>query len=479
MNNRVNDDEQSIVSCAGDDSSFISLVETTNAFAAIFEFSQGTGPKTIWEIGTSQLQSFDSFRYFVINTPIPDEIFTRSQTTIISTFENINFIAIYKMLFDIQARGFTRIIAFVVGHLNNEVIQNIYHTYLDRMKELMNEFQKSTLKNVEHDLKKYALELNKTFEITNDQILEQRRSELKKYLNFFNVDISNEEDIEVVPKDIKFFTTINNDLRRISELTNFNEVFLPKFEKLYNDIIEMPYDGNVDSKANFIEPKVAIKFGVKDTFPELIKFIKNLNDEDKLSEKDNLIVDAIFHGEIFYHCAYSILSGSPLVIICNNPKLSDYIYKRLSFLIPFYKDGYVKNQKTIKPLECLRYSIVITEKLEIDENISLNVLNLIKYTYTGEKCPNNSFIRKFKNSEINYSYNVFFKMLYLNLKTESNNLLSKMSEISKSETFKTIKDDEPIHRYWIISYFNQQKLKPILTFQNMQNKNAKEISIFS
>ena len=190
MNNRVNDDEQSIVSCAGDDSSFISLVETTNAFAAIFEFSQGTGPKTIWEIGTSQLQSFDSFRYFVINTPIPDEIFTRSQTTIISTFENINFIAIYKMLFDIQARGFTRIIAFVVGHLNNEVIQNIYHTYLDRMKELMNEFQKSTLKNVEHDLKKYALELNKTFEITNDQILEQRRSELKKYLNFFNVDIS-------------------------------------------------------------------------------------------------------------------------------------------------------------------------------------------------------------------------------------------------------------------------------------------------
>ena len=70
-------------------------------------------------------------------------------------------------------------------------------------------------------------------------------------------------------------------------------------------------------------------------------------------------------------------------------------------------------------------------------------------------------------------------MLYLNLKTESNNLLSKMSEISKSETFKTIKDDEPIHRYWIISYFNQQKLKPILTFQNMQNKNAKEISIFS
>ncbi|KAH0790865.1 hypothetical protein GPJ56_005286 [Histomonas meleagridis] len=482
------DDAQSFFSTVTEDSSFLSTSETTQFYSAIFEYAQGKPPQILWDVGIPQFKSLDSFKFYIASTPFAsqDEVFILKPTIILSSYENFHYIALYTQLFDIEARGFSRSIAYVIVHQSSEMIQNIYYTHLQKMVDLINSLQRKTIESASHDLSIYALQLEKTNEKypENEPLFKSKLKELQLYLDCFNVKI--DRTLQAEPKDVEFFSIIRNDLRPIFDITNFTGEFSKRFEDLHNEVSNLSFNGHVSSLGNYRESNPKICFGA-DNFPAFVAQMKSFSDEEKLTSNDEAIFEAVFRSEVFYHCSFSILSGKTLCIISTKNKLASYICERFSICIPFYKDNYIRIMPgTIESIDCLRYSIVVAEKINQQKGINLNVLDLDNLIYSGEKCPINSFIRKFDINDRTYSYNIFFKTLFLKLKTKSFAFMMKLAELgeqknlqkdkifSKSESGFT-KDDEPILRYWILSYFNKSNLRPIYNGCAVEQPKAGEV----
>ncbi|EAX89787.1 hypothetical protein TVAG_366910 [Trichomonas vaginalis G3] len=173
------------------------LFQDLGYYAAMYEFAQGSFPKTLWESGTMTTCQPNEFKLFIVNTPIASAFsdFSTNVSTFISSFKGMHFFAIYFQIFDIDARGFTRPLMFVIAHTNSDLISKVYMGEKERILKMIKNMQSPTIKSFPEDLKKYYASIMlavKKLE-PGDITLSQKVNELKRILEIFKISEVNEE----------------------------------------------------------------------------------------------------------------------------------------------------------------------------------------------------------------------------------------------------------------------------------------------
>lgn len=469
---------------AVDDHSIIAMPNMKSCHAAIYEYTQFGYPETIWECGSS-LFEHDEFKQFVITSPVSSNSFDfyGEPVVILSTYERIHYVAVYTEILDIQARGFSRAIVFVIANISSDLINNIHYIYYDKILELIYLLRKKPEIDFKHDLREFAGSLLKLINADNEQNrqqLESKYSELKSILERFSIDPIKAEESK--NRDIDYFIQIRHKLRDIRNLINFNELEMV-FDHFIEDIDMMPYKGNLSSHATYQETRPNINFGgigTELTYPEAVNTIfinnyDNLNDYDSDGSEEFFSLRDFVKKNVFDFCVYSLLAGHPLVIISNNLEAAARLGERFTIFCPFFKksDFCVRNQIGIS--DCIKYGVVVTQDLIEDADKELIcVLDLDKQIYCGDSCPSNSIVKRELGKIAEKSESLFILHQLLSLKKIGNLLMNVLAEFSmekirgREKLLLVLKgngfarEDEPIVRYIIYAYFNKTNCRTII-----------------
>lgn len=457
-----------------DDSSLLS--SNGGIYAAIFEFSQASFPNTIWEYGSYEVSSHNSFKLYVVNTPVNScsSDFNTEPSIIISSFEGSSYIAAYIQLFDAEARGFARTIIFTIATSSFEVITKIHSMYYDELINIMKLMQKPSLDNFPKELKSFAKALNhvQKLEDFKNVAINSKMDELKTILKLFNIE--NYEDADFVERPVEYFTIINNKLRTIQTLIHLDEIS-DKLKKFIDSLPTTPYLTNIVVESDFIESNLTIDFGGSSNFRGFggfPVFAQRTLTIDETSSQYSLI--NFSKNNIFFFIGFTLLSGQTLIIRSNDLALGESFAKRLLFLVPFFRPEHFLVCDSISPEKSLKYSIVVTKSLTGDAKHVASVLDLQLDYYAGDGCPPSSIVWKVLGKSTDVSEKAFILHMLIKLKECAANFVMKLSEMAdiKSITPDSLlndlkaygfsKDDSPILKYWIAAYFNKDKLKPIL-----------------
>jgi hypothetical protein len=462
-----------------------SVITTTgNFYSAIYEFAQGSYPNTIWEHGTMINTNQENFKLLVVNTPVNSltSSFSTTPVTVVSSFEGISYIAIYFQLFDIEARGFTRTVIFVLAHANLEILSKIRIKYSNELVEFIKRMQEPSVKSFPGDLLSFAKSLKLIQEKTKESnsFIDSKMNELKYILDEFGIhDVTSEGAEE---RTVESYTIINNNLRSINELSNFNTI-VDEIECFVDSLPTTKLLANILSDINFYESDLSIDFGGTSDFinEEGFSFftfdIMNMEFVADDSDVTKYSLISFLRNNIFYFLAFSLLSGQTLVIRTENKEIGKVLAKRLTVLCPFFRQRDLVVCDEIEPTQALKYSIVVARKINGEFKNIINLLDIDVGYYTGDGCSPTSFVYGILGKCCCISESAFVLDLLCKLKAAATDFiitLSSSDAILKSpdsllsslkETGFT-RDDFPLLKYWTHAYFNKDNLKPIL----MNNK---------
>jgi len=452
------------------------LTSNVSFYCAIYEFCQGSFPKTIWECGTPYVTNPDSFKLFIINTPVTSCLsdYSEQTATMISSFENLNFIAVFFQVFDVEARGFTRSTVLVIAHSSYDVIIRTNHVFHNQILDFAKMLQSNSLKLFPSELKRYATSLKKSIDSSNGSknSLVSKMDELKTILTKFDIGEINTKNAEIHPDE--YFLVISNDIRPLEKLIDLDSIY-PEIENFIYGLPNTRLSSAIVSDSIIKESPPSISFGPsKDNFSisEMPSLVFNSLDQGE----EDYYLGNFLKNRLFFSCAYVLLSGQTLCIKSSSFECGLKLAKKFKFLCPFYREEHLSLFETITPRECLPYSIVITHRIEGETRSIINVLDLDTDLYTGDMCPPSSFVWQLgKCSDVSES--AFILHVYSKLKDLSTSFVLALSESSleirdspdylmnKLKDVGFSKEDTPILNYWIKTCTNQQKLKPVL-FKN-------------
>ena len=456
------------------------LFTNTHFYGALFEFCQGTLPHTIWEDGFASVSNYDYFKLFLVNGQAPYaplSIENPEPTVVVSTFENLSYIAIYSFILDIEAKNFVRPIVLVFANMNPDIISNVNFLYLNKMINFIKEFTKSASNLFPNDLKDYANSLLKCIEQNpkRAQQLQKKMDQVKQLLDLYNVkDIDPKNGYNKPPE---YFLLVHNDLRPLQKLTNLAYISA-QLDHLLSNLPTTLLCSSIASHADVVESDPRFTFAGVDKFHGFstlaFKLFSHNYEDDRYSIRS--FVKTPPEG-VFKYCAFTLLSGQPLIIVSENTDVAVSLANKFSVLVPFFRDEYLVVLKEATTSFCLKYAIVVLQNLIRDESCEyVSVLNLDKNFYQGEMCPQNSFVMTKLTKLVTVSERAFLISLYSELKRISTDFVMKLAmEANKTENnpdklFKALKDvglekdDEPIFKYWLNCFFNKTRCKPILRF---------------
>lgn len=450
------------------------LQSTSGIYAAIFEFSQASYPKTIWEYGSLVLNNNDGFKLYVVNTPVNScsSDFNTEPSIVVSSYEGISYIAVYTQLYDAEARGFTRTIIFTIAMLNFDTITKLHSKYYNKIIEIIKIIQSPSVEKFPLELKQFARSLSRIQEQENNknQIINSKMEELQRILKLFKIE--KYDDVEYIERPLEYFTIINNALRPIEELIHLEDI-RPKLEEFVDSLPYNSFLANIDTESSFVESPITIDFGGSSNFRGFGGFPAFALRSMHLQACPYSLVK-FSKNNVFFFIGFTLLSGQTLIIRSNDISIAKPLAERLIFLVPFFRPEYYKICKTITPEESLKYSIVVTENICGDAKHLASVLDLQSDYYAGDGCPPSSIVWKVLGKSTNVSETAFILHMLMKLKDCAACFVMKLAEVSgvKALTpdsllndlraFGFSKDDAPILKYWIASYFNKDKLKPIL-----------------
>lgn len=251
-----------------DDESFALNFEDKQFFSALYEFSQGLGPVQIWTFSNSN----ESLMRFIVNTPPPDLASNSTYnygeriTNVISKFEDFHYIAIYSQVLDCQARGFARSIVLVVANQSPEIIKYVNEAYIDELTKIIDHIYKNSYELFLNEIQGYTISLLKTTEATKSHQLKSKFEELKIYLSNFGINVENiindhqqHQNADQISsknkngeiKDESFFTTIDNNLRSIREITDFNYSIIDDLQNLVSNLPITETSAAISAHINF------------------------------------------------------------------------------------------------------------------------------------------------------------------------------------------------------------------------------------
>lgn len=453
--------------------------KNSELYAAIYEFAQGSCPDIIWETGNIDGSDNKKNDFFlsVVNTPTNVQLSTLNSPPAIvsSNFQNVQYIALYINILDSQARGFTRPIVLVFAYSgdtrNGNFMESLLCLHRKEFLDLAETLQKKAYDIFPSELKNYAIQLRNA--LSNDdkyKTLHSKFEELQRILPV--VGITNLEDENLVQTEINpdSFNRINNDLRPIKDMIDF--------------------DNNVKKIIEFIEklPKSQLQTTVVDGLGFNTDLFIQAFETDHSSDVFCLsrLLTASKKDII-----YSLLCGLTLVLQIPSSKFlndAEQFCKKLSMLTPFdapLKIKYIQKIDLISKI--LEYDIIITEFCpNLVQKLPFALLN-IKNPHEIEietplSCPAHSFVSNLISStenifmisstSTNINENIFMIAIFNRIKHAYSKFLIKIAEISERtrqtrermidalKSFGFTPDDEPIFRYWIYSMASNASSSP-------------------
>lgn len=438
------------------------LNKNSELYSAIYEFAQGSYPIIIWETG--DITDKNDFFLSVVNTPTNVQFSTLSSPPAIvsSFFQNVQYIALYINILDVEARGFTRPIVLVFAYNSNtrssNFMENLLCLHRKEFLGLAESLQKKANDAFPSELKNYAIQLRNA--LNNDdkyKTLHSKFEELEKILPV--VGITDLEDENFVQTEINpdSFNRINNDLRPIKEMIDFEN----NVKKIYQFIEKLP--------KSQLQTTVVDILGINTDF-----FIQTFETDhatdilclSKLLSKKDII--------------FTLLCGITLVVQVSSKKYNEaeQFCKKLSTITPLdipLKIAYIREIKSITSI--LESDIVITHNCpDFGQKYPFAKLNFESSEKfdTPLKCPNNSFVSNLVSSTEAYSSNenIFLITIFNRIKHIYSKFLIKIAETSERtrqtrermiealKSFGFSPDDEPIFRYWIYSMSSKASSSP-------------------
>lgn len=464
-----------IISFASEDSNPL-LFTNAHFYGALFEFCQGSLPQTIWEDGIASVSNYDAFKLFMVNTQAPTaplSITKPEPTVVVSTYENLSYIAVYSFVLDVEAKMFQRPIVFVLANINPDIVTHVNFLYMNKILQIIEQIRKSAVDIFPGELKSYACSLMKCMEMHPErkEQLGKKMNELKQYLEMFKIKDLNAEEGKTKPPE--YFLLVHNDLRPLNKIANLKTI-VNDLDQFISVLPTSLLCSSIAVRGDVVESDPQFSFaGVDAThgFSTLAFKLFSHNYEDDRYSIRSFVKKT---PGIFHYCAYGLLSGQTLVIISENNDIALSLARKFSILVPFFTPDLLVTKDTATTTECLKYSIVVLRKL-VDDNAPncVNVIDLDKNVYKGESCPLTSFVLTKLSKVVTVSERAFLIGLYSELKHISTDFVTALALVAKTEktpesilnelkNFGLVKEDEPIFRYWISCFFNKEKCKPIL-----------------
>lgn len=461
-------------------SSFVSeesdslLFTSTHFYVGMFEFCQGSFPQTIWEDGIAVVSDYEAFKSYIVNAQVAssNKFSAHPQpTVVVSTYETLSYIGVYFQIFDVEARGFTRSIVFVLANINPEIVSHVNYLYIDKILNFVEQIQAPALETFPKELTKYAASLQLCIEKNESKrhLLQSKWDELAKILPHFNItDISTDGAIEQSPD---FYILIHNDLRPFKELTNFDKL-VKLLDKFVAGLPTSLLCSSLATHANVYESDPAFGFaGVNKEYGfstlAFSMFAKNYED-------DRYSIRSFFANNVFHYCAFTILSGKTLVIQSEDTDVASALATKFGILVPFNTSREIRVLERATAADCLRYQIVVVQHLADDIGGSISLLDLDSNRYSGAGCPPQSLVFTRLAKVVSLSERAFLLALYSELKKIASEFILRLAMVvdkapdTPDLLFDCLRgcglsrDDEPIFRYWIACFFNHHALKPIL-----------------
>lgn len=441
----------------------------SDIYCAVYEFAQGSCAETIWENKQLDVVNSTHFRLAVVNTPTISEPNTLiiQPTIICSYFECLQYIAIYILILDVEARGFTRpIVLLFACSSSSGIMETLMCLYRQDFLQLAKILQKKGNDIFPSELANYALELKDAINRFGDKfpILQSKFDELQTILP--QAGITELTGSKTTERDPQSFVQINNQLRPIAQLIDF-EFNKPKILSFIDSLPSTQFQASV-------------MFGLGSSSINLM----NLFDNDH--SKDKFLLSTIQSSNdkkyLYKNLIFSLLSGRTLIIEISSLQLLEEVLllaNKLSILTQFdhHKLKIAKFPNLDSIDQCLQYDIVILQSQEESNYKTVSFHNLpidvLKFDtehcfYLGQLCPNESFVgqidnfqNKFNNLQTIPNFENIFLITALNtIKHAYSRFLIKISEISTRSrqtrermlsAFESIgfsSDDEPIFRNW-------------------------------
>ena len=392
----------------------------TSYYVGLFEFAQGSSPRILWDNQSKSVPNKDSLLLYVVNTPTDFNLneYNPKPTIIKSEFSGIFFIAVYILIPDYEARGFTRQIVLLLGHPLQKMINFVFQHSLQEFVSFALKLQDNANKRFPMEISNYTINLKKTIQKhpESEKLLQSKVDELERTLKAAGIDENlyinkNKEDNDenLTPE---YFTRINNELRPIKKLTAFSDIE----DKILDYINSLP-SSSLQCNAQLRTDKAIfplVNASLMQDAPELQSLIKSKQ-----------LFDAL----------YTLYIGNSLYIVgSENPSHCATLGNKIAALSPFDEqfpviDISTKNKSNSS--DKLTPNIILTMSFDQESDPKASCIDLDTESYTGIKCPQDSILYKeLSKISIDHSMNVLL-MLYGNeTKKIGNNFIRKTLEMS-------------------------------------------------
>ena len=367
------------------------IVET-GYYVALFEFAQGSCPKIVWDNDSKSVSNRDAFLLYVVNTPTDLGIckYKPKPTIIKSEFSGLFYIAVYVIIPDCEARGFSRQVVLVIAHPLPKMINFVFQHSLSEFLGFAVKLQNNASEIFPIEISRYALNLKLTIEKypESEELLQSKANELSYMLK--EIDIT-DADPKYRGEDKKpeYFTRINNELRSIKKLTNLKD----EKEKILAFVDKLPTDP-IQCNAQLRTPT----------------HLSSIVDAMHTKETGKFLL--LIKSKLIYDCLYTLFSGHSLYIVGSDQADACGVAYRIAAMCPFDKKFPVVDIAE-KPLGSTSTDIVLCMNFDQERDPTGSCLDLDADTYKGTKCPTDSILVKELPKNIDHSLPVLV-MLFSN-----------------------------------------------------------------
>ncbi|EAY07784.1 hypothetical protein TVAG_000680 [Trichomonas vaginalis G3] len=355
----------------------------------MFEFHQGNHPEIFWKYG-KQIEFLDDIMWYTVTTPIAQDskLCSPECSIFVTTFDHYKLYSFYLLVPGVEARGFTRTVCLCVTIDIKTKVINLPKKFIDLIQDY---FIKSVIPSYEPFKKEFSdyigslIATVKAFpdsEVYINPII----NEITPIAKGLNVEVNMNQQ----PKKPELFNQINNDLRKVESLFDF-DTLTEQISSIMNTLdVILPY-GNI-FELKYIDTKQFLNFGgiygqnYADYVIDLFQRAEEIN-----SQKYNLI--SLLKSHVFHHCVNCIFQSIPLVIESPDIQSCKELARKFSIFVPnFTNDCLNQVDKVDDNVITEKHSIIITKHVDRDMNRIVGILNPELGYYEGPLCPYHSIV---------------------------------------------------------------------------------------
>jgi hypothetical protein len=358
-------------------------------YLAIFEFAQGSSPRTAYEHGGDfTATEKDSFRFSVVNTPTTFLSDWDSPPIIVrSQWGAVHYVACFIQIPDVQARGFSRAIVLVVANRLSAVID--YVAFHDRrsLESVVSRLQAPPRSTFPRELCAFSWSLRSLIDRSDADtrlLLTPKYDELQALIRRHNLRLPAVDPASCKSLTVEAFTIIRDELRSVEELIGLRsaEPALRKFvEGLPADALSGRYlmaawgGGTAASGVSL----------------ETLRLFTSVPDHRTYTLLPHIGTRAL------QNCLFSLFSGRTVALTCRDRRSGMAFAERLAVMSPV-GDAFAIGKHPASNFEYQRFPIVVGRRI-VSEFVS--VFNLDEGTFEGSVCPADSIImREFFRTDV-------------------------------------------------------------------------------